>query len=369
MSGDISSEDVTEPLRPCRPLTGGPLCAAVDQARAQLADIISEVCGACTKNCCHQGTVLGSADLPRLERWLNLDQDFRDRLARGLRVRARELRQELNDIRPQMVAAAVPSGSAAAALAEWERFCERLDHAEHFDTADLQSLLAFSALRSLTYRLLGTSVRRVRSAPGAPLPSQRCLFHLDGCLAENAKPYTCAGFFCPDDPGLLTIIRERLDCDEFCLACLLPVSPDRLSRLLALQTQRPGLAEPFAVIGPLETVEALVHQALGSAATQLQSTRLSLRSRQLRAEALSALTPPFGSPANAPRLAHLDRVDAPALYDLSLALADRRSRRPRGLAILVIEAFAVPSPVPPKHWRTNVMVQPPAGAELLALSC
>jgi hypothetical protein len=217
-------------------------------AREKLDAIIARVCGACEKSCCFNGTMMGSQDLIRLRRALLEDEAFAARVRSRLTDRGRELARtwaSLTGLRQELEARAdVPAdkGSALAAnLAHWQTFAATLEEGVSTGEPELLALLRYAAIRAMTLQALA-AIPEARPLlddlgkddpflrfSGDRLPRDRCLFHLEGCIAEDARPRKCAAFYCKSDPNLISIVKQEMTFGEFVLAHVQPTTSAELA--------------------------------------------------------------------------------------------------------------------------------------------
>jgi hypothetical protein len=355
-------------------------------ANARLEQLVQEVCGACQHSCCHQGTMMGSEGLRRLEKGLLLEPDLTKRLLAGLALRQQELQEDV------AVARQVAGLLAAANLPEEDR--ERLPELQRLVT-ELENFTASLSLqpplnpRELSHLLLYSAVRHnllrcLRQFPGAEaalttlaggrgsfrfrgrkLAPPRCIFHQDRCLAEDFKPIKCANFYCTGEPNLLSRCREVMDFDEFVRANIRAVSPDYVRRLVQLESELgPDYWEPKVVIGPEGQSEALAAELVsalqqGRAAVTVHRTpgRFMKSTNEIMAE-LRGLK-------GATNLILLcQAVDGAALYELAVAFERARSGEWHGGLLLVADTLQEHSFLPHPMWDDEMYSQPLGGLEV-----
>ena len=346
------------------------------QAREKLDAIVQRVCGACERNCCHQGTMMGSQDLRRLVRGLRIDPNLAPRLREGLRQRAEEVQADVDAAqrvleltrsaglaKPEDISAAAKAVSALAELAGMMRSDFPLDY-EHLSKLLLHTALRYNVIRAFR-ALPGGEAALTRFATdkssfhyrGRRLAPPRCIFHslTLGCLAGRWKPAKCANFFCPADPGILDVVREEMDFDTFVLANTEVVDSGRLEEVLrAMVELGPEYYEPMVVLG----------------ASAAQASALAAKIQQLGPRTILEEHP--GPPpvagdielwgenvaADEAAVHFLPRLVPRDLYDIAIGFDHLRLNDMNRLMLLVVEEFQVPGPEPHPLWSDRMMAQP-----------
>ncbi len=348
----------------------------IRQARAKLDEIVQRVCGSCERNCCHQGTMMGSQDLRRLVRGLRLDPDLAPRLREGLRERAEEIQADVDAARrvlelTRSAGLAQPADLAAAekAVARLAELAEMMRSDFPLDYENLSRLLLHTAMRHNVIRafraLPGGEAALTRFATnkssfhyrGRRLAPPRCIFHslTLGCLAGRWKPAKCANFFCPADPGILDAVREEMDFDTFVLANMEVVTPTRLEEVLAAMIDLgPEYYEPLVVLGIRPD---------GAAALAAKITALGPRA----AVEEHSGPPPAAADvelwgenvaADAAVVHVLPRLAPRDLYDIAIGFDHLRLNDMNRLMVLAAGEFTVPSAEPHPLWSSRMMAQP-----------
>jgi hypothetical protein len=247
------------------------LLAKAEEAQRLLQSIGQRVCGSCPRNCCHEGTMMGSQDLRRLVRGLRLEPDLAERLRAGLREKAEEIaadvaaaRQVLELLRTAHLATPQQLQAAEARVADLAALGELLRGEVALDYEGLAPLLKHTALRANVVR----AFRAFRGGEGAlarfasrrssfqfrgrRLAAPRCILHTfsSGCLAGPWKPAKCANFFCTSEPSLLDAVAAHLDFYSFVLANFRVVDRPWIRRVLETEAGAgPAYHEPLVVWG------------------------------------------------------------------------------------------------------------------------
>ena len=354
-------------------------------AREKLASLTREVCGACTQNCCHQGTMMGTQGLRRLHKGLLLDPSLADRLRRGLAQRGEEVAHDLQ-VAETVIGLLQTSRQAPDDDPEFADLLKRLEEFRGFvlymasdyafTSEGMSRLLLYSAVRS-------NLLRAVRQFPGGEaalarlsgdrgsfrfrgrkMAPPRCIFHYDECLAEQWKPIKCADFFCSSEPNLLARLRQSMGFDEFVLANVRLADPGFVQRLLRLESSLgPAFWEPKVVIGPAEGAEAFARETV----TLLgEDRRLQLREdpgRFMRAtnEILREISQ---LPEGQNMVCTSGSVDGAALYELAVALQRARSTDWHGGFVLLAHELAPQSFFAHPLWEDEMISQPLGGLEI-----
>ncbi|HEY3396522.1 MAG TPA: hypothetical protein VGM19_02585 [Armatimonadota bacterium] len=362
------------------------LAQSVREAAGRLATIIEQICGGCGNACCHQGTMMGSADLRRLYKGMHLDAALRARVTTGLRTRGRELREELaaleqvaEVLQRTVTAEQRPElGVLGERLEEWRDFCDHLDTFDPLDLDSLSYLLRFSAIRSNALRLLRgfpgaveavaarTSPAACFRADGRRLSAPRCLFHVaDGCLAGVWKPAKCANFFCAGEPNVLAEVAREMPFDDFVQANFVPLSPDQVLRHVELELRLGReFVDPKVIIAP----NTALRQALLAA----------LREHFLAVEVKQDAGPFMWStgeaeiklgalPPNVAYVIEAESVDGGALYELAVALDRLRVAGTPPAFYLLAKTLSGPTFMPHPMWTDRLMSQPLGFLDLIAV--
>jgi len=363
-----------------------PLAASVKTARERLKAIIDRVCGACGNKCCHQGTMMGSQDLRRLEKGLLLEAGREQILREGLRRRSAELRRDLQTVENvvELIGEALPAEREPELqvlqerLEEWHSFCDFLE--SNFETTheSLLYLLHFSAIRHNALRLLrefpnaqstlitlaeqeGTSFR----GTGRRIAAPHCLFDGGGCLAGPWKPAKCANFFCSGAPNVLREIGRQMSFDEFVLGNFQPAAEEQVLAAIAIELQlgREYMA-PKIIVGASDSLIDQVIELLDSAYDLLEVKREETAFMLSTAEAHTLLK---ALPEDMAYVRIHPGIDSPALYELGVAL-DRL--RIAGTALpfcLFAREFQQPAALSHPLWADEVMSQPLGVLDLYAI--
>ena len=360
------------------------LATSVKTARDTLEAIVHRTCGACGNKCCHQGTMMGSQDLRRLEVGLALEEGREQKLRDGLRQRSVELRVDLRALEEvaELLRDSLPAEREAELdllkerLEEWREFCEFIESDFEITHSDLSYLLRFSAIRHNALRLLRefpeaqTTLLRLASEGGASfrasgrrLAAPRCLFDVDGCLAGSWKPAKCANFFCAGEPNVLREIASQMSFDDFVLANCQPTSVQKVLKAIALEhSLGPKYVAPKLVVGAGQELIDAVSELLDSVCGMVEvKQRGDAHFMLATAEAHTLLK---ALPADMAYVLIHKSVDSAALYELGVAL-DRL--RVAGAALpfyLFAEEFRQPAVLPHPLWVDEVMSQPLGAVDL-----
>lgn len=356
----------------------------IQSVRQALDGIVSEVCRACELNCCLQGTMVGSDDARRIAKAARLSPAFREWLIAGLVERGRELQRDLAGLERtakllrDRFGAEQPSALAKldAALDDWGRFCDFLEHDFRAEPDDLQRCLLFSALRA-------TALRAMRAFPGGEkvLPAlagagtsfkagrrglrpDRCLFHLGGCLVPSAKPHKCADFYCGSDPGLIHEVVDRMAFDDFVLAHVEPRTRVEVIQDVATELALgPEYVEPKVIIGG---DHQLAHEIAGMLGGVFPRAAVRLVGGGHFDATLDL--PDWGRLAPDEALVLSCRsVDAVGIYEMAVLLVRARSRSLRPAVVLVAQELWRRAGVVHDLWRTRAMSQPVSALNLWGL--
>ena len=395
-----------------------------ETARAKLAGLIRSVCGSCERSCCHHGTMMGSSDLYRLHKGMLLDPGLQQRFLAGLARRVEELRDDLRillqvnyHLRSQAQHSQARLSRLKASLDAWEQFCDFAAGIQDPDLESLRKLLWCPALRANCFRALRalpgaveclhalapdqpslrfTGPRRpsataqARSSPsagadlpataGAPsssgaergssesagrMPPDRCLFHYQGCLAENWKPAKCANFFCPADPSLLSSIFGSLNFYEFVLANAQTIELEDVLSLVGMELRLgAGYITPKVILAPrTQVAESLAH-VLSEHGCQVQTQQQS-GAVMMSAQEFLRLAPTGGDQAT---VLTVGSIEPAALYEIGLGV-DKVRTAGEALAVHIVAHSLTPhSPLRHPLWEDRAMCQPVGALELYALS-
>lgn len=362
------------------------LHSSVKQDAARLEAIIQRVCGACGNACCHQGTMMGSADLRRLYKGILLEPEVGARLQDGLRNRAPELRRELAVV--EAVARAIadsplPDQQTELALlkerlADWRDFCDRLEQPVELTRSGLSFLLRFSAIRANALRVLrefpgAAEALTKRGGEGASflpggrrLSAPRCLFlGSQGCLAGVWKPAKCANFFCTGQPNLLEKIAHEMNFEEFVRGNFRAFTPDQVLRYVEIELDLGReFVEPKIIVEPNRALREGLLSALQQHFTAVEVKAESGPFMWAIAEAhtrLSALPPTVAY------VIETEQIDGGALYELAVALDRLRIAGTPPAFYLLAQRLTERSFIPHPLWADQEISQPLGFLDLLAV--
>ncbi len=346
-------------------------------ARQRLEDITLSVCGHCAKSCCHHGTMLGAADVPRLHKALLLSPDFRERMREGLRSRAVELRSDLKEVEAaaeRALAAGTQAPDAGAghpglesALSRWREYAEFLEHFDVTDPDALGRLRLYTAVRAMAFRALrgipGGLEALAESAPQRPslrfrgerIPAERCVLHYGGCLAEQWKPAKCANFFCPADPGLVEAVHLAMGFGDFLTANIECIDQADLLEMIQLEISLgPTYMAPKVIFGPGRLADH-IGRALkaGSLAPVIHPRVANLMMSS--EEVLKLLE---RSPDNMPQITLCGAVQAAALYEIALGIQKAERKGVVRAWYVVAEQLQRRAILPHPLWQDRAMAQP-----------
>jgi hypothetical protein len=389
------------------------LATSAREAAAQLEAVIQRVCGACGNACCHQGTMMGSADARRLYKGLLLEPALASRVEQGLAARARELREELAAV---VQVAEILEGSAGLdrrpqlealrrRLEEWRDFCDRLERPGPVTMERLQDALRFSAIRANALRALREfpgAVEALTAAEPTPLPpsrggrgesiptplppslsgrgakrpffrengrrlsAPRCLFHAaDGCLAGPWKPAKCANFFCTGAPNVLEAIAQEMAFDDFVRANCAVMTPDQVLRYVETELRLGrDFVEPKIILEPNTALrEALLAALRGhfdAVETRVEENNFMWSTEEAHTR-LGALPP------NVAYVVETDLIDGGALYELAVALDRLRVAGTPPAFYLLAQRLAPRSFLPHPMWADRIMSQPLGFLDLIVV--
>lgn len=362
------------------------LVASVKEAGERLAQIIERVCGSCGNACCHQGTMMGSADLRRLYKGMLLEPELAATVEGGLRRRGRDLREELAALEQvtEILRSTLPAERRRdlilleEQLAGWRDFCDRLDRPGPLTMERLNYLLRFSAIRANTLRVLrefpgaveALSARALRPpafhANGRRMTAPHCLFLLsEGCLAGPWKPAKCANFYCAGEPNVLEEVAREMPFEEFVLANFRSMTPDQVLRYVEIELALGReFVEPKIIVEPNTALrEALVAALRGHfAAVEIRSEPApfmwSTTEAQTRLEAL---------PAQVAYVIETEATDGGALYEIAVALDRLRAAGKPPAFYLLVGHLGEHSFFPHPMWSDRMMSQPLGFLDLIAV--
>lgn len=363
------------------------IAAAVKTARETLKAIIDRVCGACGNKCCHQGTMMGSHDLRRLQKGLVLEEWREQILRSGLRSRSAELRVDLQtmdhvveSIQETLPAEREPELQILQErLEQWRDFCAFLESNFEMTRENLLYLLRFSAIRSNALRALrelpdtqatlitlaeqhGASFR----ASGRRIAAPRCLFDVDGCLAGPWKPAKCANFFCAGQPNVLREISREMSFDEFVLGNFAAASEQKVVEAITVELQLDlEYVAPKIIVGASQDLIDRAIELLDSAYSVVEVKRQ--EETQFMLASAEAHTILEALPEDMAYVVMCKSVGSGALYELGIAL-DRLRVVGRALPFyLFADKFDQPSAFPHPLWADEVMSQPLGDIDLYAI--
>ena len=353
------------------------LAGSVNQRRQQLLEVVDRVCGDCGKTCCHQGTMMGSADLRRLYKGLMLDPRLRARLETGLCRRGVELRTELEAM--EQVTAILARGDGGERqselallrdrLGEWRRFCDRLESHEEWTLDSLGLLLRFSAIRANVLRVLRefpgalealsahAALEGLIHAGGRRMAPPPCLFlGAEGCLAEGWKPAKCANFFCAGEPNLLAEITAEMSFEDFVRANFRTLTPHEVLRYLELELSLGrDFLEPKVLIQPNAGLVEALDKLLRNEFIAVEKRKEAGPFMWSTAEAYGRLSK---MPATVAYVMEADEVSGGGLYELAVALDRLRVEGTPPAFYLLAERLSQSSFLPHPLWADQMMSQP-----------
>jgi len=360
----------------------------IEAAHVKLERLTQEVCGACTQNCCHQGTMMGSQGLRRLYKGILMDPQFGERLRRGLSLRREEVEQDLQVAErvAHLLRASLSTEEDTKGLEELElrlrdmrEFVEYMGSDYPLTAEGMSRLLLYSAVRSNLLRCLrqfpggeaalatlsqGRSSFKFRGRKIAP---PRCIFHHECCLAEAWKPIKCANFFCTSDPNLLARCRAEMSFDEFVLANVRLTNSECLVRLVELENEL-GKAywEPKIIIGPESGWEQFTEKIIGMVTSnrQAQVRREPGRFMKATRELLDEISTLQEDQCVIYTCAS---IDGAALYELAVAMERARSADWHGGLFVLCRELAERSFMPHPMWDDEMISQPLGGLEIYLL--
>ncbi|MFQ6133239.1 MAG: hypothetical protein ACE5R4_14450 [Armatimonadota bacterium] len=355
-----------------------------EAARSKLAGLVRTVCGGCQKSCCHHGTMMGSSDLFRLHKGMLLDPEMKQRFLRGLARRTEELREDVRillqvnyHLRSQGEHSHARLSRFKASLDAWEQFCDFADAIDDPDLESLRKLLWMPALRANCFRALCAlpgAVQCLRSLAshqpslrfsGRRMPPDRCLFHHQGCLAEDWKPAKCANFFCPADPSLLGSIFSSLSFYEFALANAHTIELEGLLSLVSIELQRgEGYVAPKVILAPRTEVAASLAHVLAEHGCQV-SEEQQPGAVMMSAQEFLRLAPTGGRHAT---VLTVGSIEPAALYEIGLGVDQVRTAGEALAVYIVARALTPHSPLLHPLWEDRAMSQPVGALELYTLA-
>jgi hypothetical protein len=359
-----------------------PFAEQCQTARERLDEITLAVCGNCVKSCCHHGTMLGSADVPRLHKGLLLSPEFQERFRAGLRGRAAELQSDLRELEAAAERAlgkpAHPGNGAdersrlAAALSGWRDYGEFLERCDVTDADALARLRLYSAVRATAFRALRSirggvaalaevgSRRPSLRFRGERMPAERCVLHYHGCLAEQWKPAKCANFFCPADPGLIEAVHLAMGFAEFLMANIQRVHEDRLLEMIRLES---GLGAaymtPKVVFAPGRLADRIGRMLKGKSLSPVLDPRVP----QLMMSSQEVLQLLQRTAENAPRITLCGTLQGAALYEIALGIQNAERQGVVRPWYVVAEQLQRRALLPHPMWEDRAMAQPVGALE------
>lgn len=356
----------------------------IEAARAELQQIIDEICGACELNCCFQGTMVGSEDARRIAKAARLSPEFKGRLVEGLRARGEQLRRDLEGFEnaARLLRTRFAGEKAAelarleVALDQWRRFCDFLEGDFAAEPGDLAQCLLFSGVRATALRLMRVFPGGERVLPALAgrdtsfevgrrgVKADRCLFHVQGCLVPTAKPHKCADFYCQSDPGLVHDVVDRMSFDDFVLAHIVPQRREDLAADLETElSMGPEFFEPKVVLNGDRELAGRIARLLSSAFPRVTEKMLNRGH--------------FDATVDLPDLArrtdgeaivlHCGSVDALGVYELAVLLVRARGASVRPPLMLIADEFRRHSGTVHPLWRDRAMSQPLSALNLVAV--
>lgn len=362
-----------------------PLRERVQAAHDKLDRLVQNVCGACRQNCCHQGTMMGSQGLRRLHKGLLVDPEFGGRLRRGLRERHEEVARDLATAEKvaQLLAAAnlTPDDRQLLPeldqrLADFRRFADYMGEDFPLTTEGMSRLQLYSAVRHNLLRCIrqfpgGEAALATLSQSsgsfrfrGRKMGPPRCIFHQDGCLAEQWKPLKCANFFCASEPNLLACAREVMTFDEFVLANVRLSTPETVRRQVQLESDLgQEYWEPKVIIGPDLDAAAYQDDLIGLVRVQRPAQLQREPGRFMRAtnEILRDIEALRGTEN---LIYTCGSIDGAALYELAVALEQARGTEWHGGLMLLARELTERSFMPHPLWEDQMISQPLGGLEV-----
>ena len=362
------------------------IASSIRESAAQLESVILRVCGACGKACCHQGTMMGSADARRLYKGLQLEPAVAGRVEAGLQARAGELREELAAVaqvadiledsagterRPQLE-------TLRARLQDWQDFCERLERPGPVTMDRLHDVLRFTAIRANALRALREFPGAVEAlgarasahpsfrANGRRMSAPRCLFHgEEGCLAGVWKPAKCANFYCAGEPNVLEAIAAELPFDDFVRANFTVMTPDQVLRYVETELRLGReFVEPKIVVGANTGLrEALLAALRGSFdAVEVRAEGNTFMWSTGEAHVKLGALPP-----NVAYMVETDQIDGGALYELAVALDRLRIEGTAPAFYLLAKTLGAKTFLAHPMWADRMMSQPLGFLDLIAV--
>ena len=351
--------------------------AECQTARERLEEITLSVCGNCAKSCCHHGTMLGGADVPRLHKGLLLSPEFRERFSQGLHARAQELRSDLRELEAVAERVLRENGGAGAerlrldaALLGWREYAGFLEHCDVTDADALSRLRLFSAVRATAFRVLreipGAIETLADSAPQRPslrfrgerMPTERCVLHYDGCLAEQWKPAKCANFFCPADPGLVESVHLAMGFADFLMANIERIEHARLLEMIRLEASLgASYMAPKILFGPGRLADHIGRTLKAADLSPVIHPRVPILMMSSN-EVLQLLERSTG---NMPQITLCGTMQAAAIYEIALGIQKAERQEVLRPWYVVAEQLQRRAVLPHPLWQDRAMAQP-AGA-------
>jgi hypothetical protein len=367
-------------------MTGQELVDKVRDARERRDAIIGEVCGACENKCCQQMTMMGTQDLRRLIREMQLDEEFEQQVRAGLRKVADRLEIDLRVVQEvaELVSAASPAErrddlrELSRSVEDWAEFVRWLRSDFAVEQSEMRQLVMFSAIRSNALNALasfpgglGALVNmsgneasfQFRGRRIAPPP---CLLYLDesGCICEEAKPAKCANFFCAGVPNLLEELRSALGFDDFVLANVTPASMERILRTIELERDLgPEYIEPKIILGASEDEIDDIARRMGQSGETVRLKRIERPGLRSAAEVGEELK---NIPEGTGLIEVFPGINGNTLYELALAL-DRIRLRDEHPSFVLAATGLLATPASHPLWDDRMMAQPLGVLDLLCL--
>jgi hypothetical protein len=360
------------------------LAGLVGLARQVLERIVERECGACERNCCHQGTMMGVQDLRRLVRGLRVDDGLAERVRAGLRDRAEELgadaaaaRKVLDLVRSAGQGQERDIAAAEARTKDLEELRDLLAEDGRLDYERLSRLLLHTAVRS-------NLIRAFRAFPGGEgalmrfagpesslkfrgrrVAPPKCLFLSPslGCVAGRWKPAKCANFFCTADPSLLAAIRDRMDFDDFVLGNVQPAEMKAIEEMLKAEVELGSeYHEPMVVLGASREDARALADYLRGLGVDAKLEEPSGAPGIAEAETMAGHLP-----AGHALVAFVGELSAAQLYDLAIGLERVRLRDAQRMVVIAAEHLDIPSRPAHRLWADYTMAQPIGYLECYAL--
>ena len=366
-------------------LRGSKLTDRVLGATEEFVAIRDRVCGACEYSCCHSGTMVGQHGVRRALKGIELKPELGPAIREAMRVRAEELKADLDTIRKVTellemgFAAQMPAELAELKrlIAEWADFADFLGSDFELSYDNLRRVTEFTAVRANLLRGVGSfagghaALARF-SGPGGSftfrrrrLAPPRCMFHREGCVLDRYKPIKCANFFCNGEPNLLAECQDQMTFDEFVLANMY-VEPFAFVRQVVEQAGvlGPDYWEPLIAV-PADKAQSdellsLAHLREGRVELRQEPAGFYLSTE----EVLHAIVATGRDNTVIYRAAS---VGGPALYELAVALQRAHNDGILGGFVLIAEGFAPSAFMPHPMWTDHMMSQPLGSLDIFAI--